>query len=398
MTDRVKALNLNKRILFWARLLVELKALFAVLQLFYLSRGLEVGQIYYLSVVWAVTVLITEIPSGYIADRLGRKNTIIAGVLINIVATALTFTAFSFANFVLISFLYSFSFALFTGTDVAILYDTLRELKQEKRTLGISGKYFSATRFGKIFIPFIGAIIAKGLLGWQFNILISIDLIGAIVSFFVALKLTEPDKAVDIQEKEEGIFRDAFNLIKENKTIQRFTFNKVIVFVASFIFWRIYQVILTEAGITIIFLGFIYVIFQSLVFVTYWFADKIEGKISLVNFFRIPNILGLIGVLGVLLFKDKWILYVFSILPIFSGNARDPIFLAQIQQRIKSFNRATTTSSLNVITNIVNLPFLLLAGFLANINLKYPLIISLVLFLTSLVFFPIKEKYIKTVR
>ena len=92
---------LNPRLLFWGRALVETKTLSAVIVLFYLHRGLGLDEVFYLSIVWSLTSLVTEVPSGYLTDHIGRKRTLLLGVLLLIVSQVLTFFSYGFYPFVL---------------------------------------------------------------------------------------------------------------------------------------------------------------------------------------------------------------------------------------------------------------------------------------------------------
>ena len=69
MDARTLGLRINKRLMFFTRLFLELKSLNAVIQLFYLSRGLTISQIVYLSLVWSATVLLCDVPSSFLSDK-----------------------------------------------------------------------------------------------------------------------------------------------------------------------------------------------------------------------------------------------------------------------------------------------------------------------------------------
>ncbi|MBL7036549.1 MFS transporter [Candidatus Microgenomates bacterium] len=395
--SRVVALKANKRILFWTKLLVEIKALNAIITLFYIQRGISVGEVLYLSVIWSVTALLLEIPSGYFADLFGRKKTIILGVLLHSLSISLMFVSFSFPMFALSIALASAGYACFTGTDSALLYDSLKEIGDEKSSLRVSGKYYSASRFSKIFIPLLGAILAKNLFAWQFNVLISIELIGALISLILANKLTEPNKHMDVSEKEEGMFKDSFKLFKENKLVRKFALNKSFVFIGILIIWRIYQPHLKSVGASIIVLGVIYAIFQLLAFLSLWLSDKIQKRITGYSFFSLPVFMGIISIFVFMFSQNIWFLSVATILLMILGTVRDPLFFQQINLHVKSFNRATTMSVLNVIKSIFDIPILLLVGYLADIDFKYVYLMVLSLFVYSLFFLRIEKKDIQLV-
>ena len=235
-----EGLKLNKRLMFGTRLFLEIKSINAVVQLFYLSRGLNLSQIILLSLVWTVTTLICDLPSSYLADRLGRKKLIIAGIFLTSLSTLLMFFVHGFPLFTLVYIIGAVGYSFFTGADHALIYDSLKELRQVKSINRVAGKYFSSTSLAKIFIPFLGSIIAKDLLPWQFTVLIAIDFAGSLISIIIASKLTEPTIS-DRVRKRFGIFREGVKMILTDKTLFKIALNKIIMFQAAFVYWKIYH-------------------------------------------------------------------------------------------------------------------------------------------------------------
>lgn len=389
-------LQKNKRIMFFMSLFVEIKALNAVATLFYLSRNLGLDQIFYLLVIWSVVGIILEVPSGYLADMIGRKKTIILGVGLHALSIAVLFVANSFPLFALFIALQSAAYAAFTGTDSALLYDSLRELGDVGSSLRVSGKYISSKRLAKIFIPLLGAIVAKDLLPWQFSVLIAVDFVGALISIWFAGKLTEPDRTVDLSEKESGIFLDSIKLFRSDSVARKLAINKSLVFIATLIFWRLYQPILKDLGISIIVLGIIYSLFQLLTFLSHWYFEKVEKVLGLRRIMNYPVLIGLVSILTFLLTKNLFVLTLATIFILIVGTFRDPIFFEQINLRVKSFNRATTTSVLNVVKSIFDIPLLLLTGFLIKFGYSYGVIIGAFLLVLTLIFFPVIKQDIIT--
>ena len=102
-----------------------------IIVLFFQEHDLSLAEVMLLQAIYSISVAIFEIPSGYIADIFGRKKTIIFS------------TIFCFIGYLLFSFysgFYYFAFAeilvgiggsLISGSDSAIIYDTLLETKSE---------------------------------------------------------------------------------------------------------------------------------------------------------------------------------------------------------------------------------------------------------------------------
>lgn len=100
---------------------------FPVVMLLLLDRGLTLGGMGIATGAFFAGTLIGEIPTGYIGDRIGRRN----GLLASSILIALTHVAFSFATtlvaFVAIYLFWGVAATFRSGTTDAWLYDTLTE-------------------------------------------------------------------------------------------------------------------------------------------------------------------------------------------------------------------------------------------------------------------------------
>lgn len=377
--------------MFGTRFFLELKSIYAVVQLFYLSRGLNASEIIYLSLVWSTTTLFGDLPSSIVADRFGRKKTIILGIFLIAVSTFILFFAKGFWQIVPVHIIGALGVSFFSGADQALLYDSVKELGQEKSINRIAGKYFSSASLPKIIIPFLGSYIAKNLLPEEFLILITFDFIGMVMALITATFLIEPKIKHKFTNSIEYL-RTGVELILKDKILLKLALNKVVVLQAAFVYWRIYQIVLQNAQMPIVYLGLVYTVFQGIIFVTHWNTEKVQSFFGYVNFAILPQILGVVGIVFSLLSANLIVIFISCVFVILVGTFRDPFFLTQMQARIPSSNRATATSALNTIKNISDIPLLLLIGYLASININYVLIVSGILFLSSIIFLRLKKE------
>jgi MFS family permease len=139
-TERINNLKKNSRYIFWVQALINVHIIQVVLTLFFISRGLTLAQVFYTGIVWAIVNLIFEVPSSYLADVWGRKKTIVLGTFLY----ALAPVCWIFADgpkLVMLGFVfYALSFACFSGSDEALVYDTAKELGEEGESLNHLGK------------------------------------------------------------------------------------------------------------------------------------------------------------------------------------------------------------------------------------------------------------------
>lgn len=397
MLDRVQRLARNPRLLFWARAFLEVKTLNAIVTLFYLHRGVRIDQIFYLSIVWSVGTLLSEVPTGYLADRFGRKRTLLLGVILTLLSTLSAFVAQGFWQFALQFLLMSFGFSCFSGTEEAVLYDGLKELGNERSMTKYNGRLQSARQMLKIFFPPLGAWIAKDLLESQFRVVLGIDLIAQVVAFCLLSALVEPKHSREVLKEEQGIFRESLETIRREPFLLRAALNKIFIFIASFLLWRIYQLYLGQFQIDTRWFAVFYFAFHGVVFTSHWYLDRIEeyfGSIPLLRWSVVVTLGGLLLALFV-----SWPIWIFlgSLLALIASSFREPVFSHAMNQRIKSRSRATTLSNLYVLKAFLDIPLLFLAGFLAFHDPRLVYVVCILLCFGVLLFVPVRERDILAV-
>ena len=96
-----------------------------VLVLFLIERGLTFYQIMVLQSAFSAALIILEIPSGYITDIIGRKNSLILACISFFFAAAGYSMGTDFIHFLAAEMAYAVFFAFVSGTVSALCYDNL---------------------------------------------------------------------------------------------------------------------------------------------------------------------------------------------------------------------------------------------------------------------------------
>lgn len=126
----------NARLFVWFRILFNCRFYYPVFTVLFLDLGLSIGEFAALNVVWALTSVILEVPSGALADRFGRRPLVIAaGVLMVLEMTVLCVMPpgrhdVVFWLFVLNRMLSGAAEACASGADEALAYDSLPEAER----------------------------------------------------------------------------------------------------------------------------------------------------------------------------------------------------------------------------------------------------------------------------
>jgi MFS family permease len=397
--QRRKALSGNFRRMFFIQAFQSVRTLNVVVVLFYLARGLDLSQVFYLSIFWAVINILFEIPSSYLADRWGRKKTIVLSTTLYFMSSVLLIFSHSFLMFGLSIFIYALSYACFSGTDEALVYDTDRELGENDSSLRRLGQYAAAEKIFKIATPLVGAFIAKDLVEWQFVLLLIIDSSAALCAMVISIFLVEPKHRFEVEKVEAGVFRDAVKLIKNNPNMMLAICNRGLMFTSVFVVWRYHQELFTHIGTSILVLGIGWSVFHLLSTILSYNIHRLWPKISLtikINFLNLLTIFFIcLFILGLYFELHYYWILLFYFCFNFTENARWPIFSDLFNKYSSSFNRATTLSLSNFIKSIFDIPMLLVASLLILYNLVYPAyFIFVIMLLTTIIFYlPKKLKF-----
>ncbi|MBT4477844.1 MAG: MFS transporter, partial [Flavobacteriales bacterium] len=86
-----------------------------IIVLFFQENGLTLMEVMILQSVYSLTVAITEIPSGYIADYFGRRNSIILSTLFIFIGYLIFSNYSGFEIFILAEFLVAIGGSLMSG-------------------------------------------------------------------------------------------------------------------------------------------------------------------------------------------------------------------------------------------------------------------------------------------
>ena len=123
----------NIRLFIAFRVFFNSRFYYPIFTILFLDFGLTLEQFALLNAVWAATIVFFEVPSGALADTLGRKNLLVfSGVLMVIEMALLCFTPKENINLLLTVFLANrvlsgTAEAAASGADEAVAYDTLKK-------------------------------------------------------------------------------------------------------------------------------------------------------------------------------------------------------------------------------------------------------------------------------
>ena len=205
----------------------------------------QIGLIYSLGLFFSVAL---ELPSGALADLIGRKKTVLIGRVLQI----LSYIVFSFANnfwlFLVAQILYQANWALDSGAQSALLFDSLKENNQD-------GKFYKKTETDTFFLSTLGMVVGTAIGGFLFkygtHLPFVICIFTSIIALVIALFFEEPrldsEKFTFNNYLKQNI--EGTKHIFENKKIRAITFFSLIIsFITYTGLWYLYEPRLAEGG------------------------------------------------------------------------------------------------------------------------------------------------------
>ena len=132
-----------------------------VYTLFLLSKGFSTRQFFLIESGYALVSLLMEVPTGVFSDRKSRKWSLIAASLIGLPVVPVIILSDSFLIVLIAMSVGGISSALVSGTDVAILYDTLKALGREGEFKVIMGRIKWYASLSMALSGIIGGLVAQ---------------------------------------------------------------------------------------------------------------------------------------------------------------------------------------------------------------------------------------------
>lgn len=306
-----------------------------------------------------------EIPSGILSDKLGRKKIMIISSIFWLLSFIFYSSAHSYLTLVIGSILYGLGNAFSSGNDDALLFDTLRDIKADKKYHKIYSKIFSYSQLGLALASLVGGVIAF----YSLRLTVILSIIPFAIIVLISFMVKEPK----VVRQSKFHYKKHFILSLQNLWRNRrlrymslanslhyglneaaFDFNSV--FIKQFVpiwslgIFRAMGHLTNSFGATL----------------SCYFTQKLGmGKVAVWGYFG-DNIANIISVLSASILTP----FIRLFAPLFGGIG-NPAANVVMQEEIKNKQRATTLSNISIMGNIFYSVFAIFVGTLADIFSPY---------------------------
>jgi MFS family permease len=356
-----------------------------VYTLFLLSKGLNARQFFLIESGYALISLLMEIPTGVISDRRSRKWSLIAASIIGLPLVPIIILSDSFLVILAAMSIGGVSAAFVSGTDDALLYDTLQALGRKKDFARVLGK---SQWYGSL------AMALSGIVG---GLLAQLDMayawwayLGAgVCALVVACTLQEPPFYRDAEKRVSYLAHlgESLKLAFTGDAAYFVLYGAVIWLFFSIGFW-LWQPYLKLTALPLSAYGFLYAALNLVGGYVSRQAHTIESKMGVRRaLLFIPLLLALAFLL------ESQFAFALGFLLIFmqsiASGLFSPLLATYIHTRIPSSKRATVLSIKNMVNSLLFMTLSPLVGAWVD-RTSVPdalFLMSVVLVVTSLVFF-----------
>jgi MFS family permease len=304
----------------------------------FLHQRVEFGvaEIMLLQAVFGLAVALFEFPSGYIADRIGYRRTLVLACLLWAIAWPIYGTATSWQQVVVAELLLGVGLSLSSGCDSALLYESLLADREEADYARWSGRQISSGQIAEGCAALLaGWLFALGS-AWPFFA----QAVASLVGLSVALCLVEPERERPGFEDSLGQARAMIRHVAlENRPLRALIAATVVFSLASYIpVWTI-QLYALDAGLDREWLGPMWAVANFSVAIAALLGPRVLGRVGLPIVALTCTALIVAGYLGLGLSTALAGFAFYYLLTLMRG-AKQPLFDHREQQLVPSRDRA----------------------------------------------------------
>ena len=306
--------------------------------------GLSMSQVLQTQALFALTIALCEVPSGYLADIWGRRQAILLGSALNAVGFLSLLTADSFLDFLVYEIVLGVGFSLISGADLALLYDTEVYLQARGLPGGAgAGKSLSRLIAVEAAASGVAGVVASLLLIWSMDAVVLVQAFTGLLPLLLGLTLLEvPRPTSGVSHRNNA--RNIVELLLFGKPVVLWTAFAIAVFglLALYVFW-IYQKYWELQGVPLGYFGYIWAAFALTVSVAARYSSALEQRLGTRRLLYLIATLPLLALVG-MAFGAGWLGVMFGFAIQFSRGISMSLFYEALNRRVPGEFRATVNS------------------------------------------------------
>ncbi len=355
--------------------------------------GISYSGVLFLNFWYLLCIFVFEIPTGTVADFLGRKTSMLLGSMVSILAVLVYVSYPNFYVFMAGETIWALAFTLISGANEALVYDSLKRIGEEGRSQEVFSKMESCKMAGILTGALLGSVIAKyG--GLKMPLLCMIGPF-SISGIYVATLKEPPVGEKATKASYFQILRGGVDFFARHRIVRILTFDMVAIGSFAFLVIQSYQMLLKDAGVDIVYFGMVHAMMcLSEIGVMQSFSrfEKFLGRKR--RLLVATALITGMGFIGLGLVRSAWATISMTVVTAAFGLTRTPLYISYLNKFLPSDKRATVLSVTSMARNIgIGLTSLAAAG-MVQWSVKNMMILCGVIILLFALATKVKEEHL----
>ncbi|QWV98240.1 MFS transporter [Geomonas nitrogeniifigens] len=313
----------------------------AIITLFWKDHaGLSLTQILLLQSIFSVATLALDYPAGYVSDRLGYRCALNIASILGMIGWGIYIWADSFTTVLLAEITLGMSLSFISGSDSALLFETLRAQGEEQSYARHQGRMHGFAQAGEA----AGAVLAGVIYAWQPRLpfILQVAVWGA--GLLVTRHLVEtPRGHAPVRSHLAEALATARYAFLDNRHLRYTILLNTVLGVASFYPVWLIQPYMQHAGVPVAWFGPVWAGANLTVALCALGSHRLHNRLGDRGMVLLFLFLVVLGYLGLGLAGGIWGFLFYYLLTCMRG-LRGPMMLAHTQRESSSANRAATLS------------------------------------------------------
>lgn len=267
--------------------LVNLRLFAPILLLLYTDRGLDLAHVAWLQAWFSVVVIVAEVPTGILADRLGHRVMLVAGSVVFSMSLVVLATGDTLPAFVVSEALGAVGLAGMSGADKSLLYAAISGPRRD----AIFARTDSRARGTAVASQALGSVVGGALGAISLRVPVLASVVTSVLAAAAAIGFPGPSPTAPPRgpKRTRRQLRRAWGVLRDGGQLRRASLTFVVLGAVQWAGFWLLQPLLIEHGVAPVHFGTVLAALLAVVFVA---SHGIDGVMR-----RVPRrVLGLAAV------------------------------------------------------------------------------------------------------
>lgn len=335
------------------------------------ARGLNLFQVTSLNSILFCALFLAEAPTGVLADKMGRKRSVIAAMALQVLGEVLYLFSRSYWAFALISVIAGVGFAFASGCVEALIYDTLPAEERDRsmqKAMGLNGL---AHQLAFVLAPVLGSFLVPVFTLNRFLLAVLLTACSVAVALLVALTLEEPPAVARQAQALGQIVSAGIQQLRRSRRLQWLLLITMLTSTFTMALVGLYQPYFATLGFSAFWMGMAFAAGALLAGLGASVAHRVEGLLGPRTGLFLVTLLPGIGYLLLAFATSDGLAFFAFIATYGTATLKEPLLSAYVNQPIVADQRATVLSLINLLVSAYVAAMMLVMGWLADFDPRY---------------------------